>query len=486
MTRTFVCLSIFAAVTALAGTASAQALSPGEVLVGAAKVSIEPRPNPALGQHWEKNQAACELGPGLSPLWATNTRTPWPENPNCIYAGGFGIGPMHSLVEWDQEFGLWARSVAISDGVDTVVLTILDASYYMGRYKNLCERCGWFSLAEDLGAELGIPASGFVFSSSHAHSAPDFIGGFGAVPQWYMDQVTEALRRSVRQAYANRQPARLEVGDKLLRRFNTERRDIYWSPEEDSLSWFRAVDRAGNGIATVASYARHPTSRGSGTPIAHADWHGPFSKRAEERFGGVALAFPSGLGNMSGRGGWQAGLDIANEIPGPGEGIPVPNPDVRSRQVFWVQPVTNSGLTGLGVPGFFDRPFVQQPQNATLTTGKSDTNKCTSTSSVTVETAVTAIRVGNLTITGGPGELFANITNTIREEEHERGQTAIPIAIANDGLGYIMQDFEYHPVAGQVFGFAVPDTVGYEDAYAIDKCFGTKVLETTLGALDGL
>jgi hypothetical protein len=301
-----------------------------------------------------------------------------------------------------------------------------------------------------------------------------------------MDQVTEAIKTSIRQAYASRQPARLEVGDKLLRRFNTERRDIYWSPEEDSLSWFRAVDRAGNGIATVISYARHPTSRGSGTPMAHADWHGPFSKRAEERFGGVALAFPSGLGNMSGRGGWEAGDDIADEIPGPGQGIPVPNPDVRSRQVFWKQPVTNSALLALGVNGLFDRPMLAEP--STVTTGKAaaNGNACVSTSTISVETAVTAIRVGNLTLTGGPGELFANITNTIREEEHERGQTAIPISIANDGLGYIMQDFEYNAIAGQVVGFVAADNFGYEDAYAIDGCFGTKVLQTTLEALNGL
>ena len=486
MRRTLARLCVFAVALASAASASAQGLDPGEVRVGAAKVSIEPKPNALAGQFWEHDEAECELGFGLDPTWALNTRTPWPENPNCIYAGGFGIGPMNSLVSWDQEYGLWVRSVAISDGSDTVVLTILDASYYMGRYRNLCERCGWFSLAEDLGAELQIPPSGFVFSATHAHSAPDFIAGWGAVPQWYMDQVTEAIRESVRQAVRSLQPATLEVGDELLRDYNSDRRDIYWSPEENTLSWFRAIARNGDVIATTIAYARHPTSRGSGTPIAHADWHGPFSKRAEERFGGIALAFPSGLGNMSGRGGWQAGANLADAIPGLGEGIPVPNPDVRSRQVFWVQPVTNSALTALGVPGLFDRPFVLQPENATISPGKSDTNKCVSSSPLTVKTAISAIRIGNMTITGGPGELFSNITNTIREDEFEKGQTALPISLANDGLGYIMQNFEYNAIAGQLVGFVDDGLFGYEDAYAIDGCFGDMVLQTTLDALNGL
>jgi len=148
--------------------------------------------------------------------------------------------------------------------------------------------------------------------------------------------------------------------------------------------------------------------------------------------------------------------------------------------------VTNSALSALGVPGLFDRPFVLDPTNAVISTGKSDNNKCVSSSSLTVRTAITAIRVGNLTITGGPGELFANITNTIREDEFERGQTAIPIALANDGLGYIMQNFEYNAIAGQLVGFVEDSLFGYEDAYAIDGCFGDMVLETTLDALNGL
>lgn len=464
--------------------ASAQNLGPGEALVGAARISIEPAPNPALGQYWERDPAACVPG-GFSPLLTLDTRTPWPENPSCLYSGGFGLGPTNPLTEWDDEFGLWVRAVAISDGSDTVVLTLLDGAYYMGRYRNLCERCGYFSLAEDLGAELQIPPANFLFSTTHSHAAPDFIGGWGAVPQWYMDQVKRALQDVVREAVASLEPATLEAGDELLRDYNTDRRDIYWSPEENTLSWFRAVDRGGDTIATVAAYARHPTSRGSG-PVAYSDWHGPFSKRSEERFGGVGIAFPSGLGNMSGRGGWQAGEDIANAIPAPGEGKPIANPDVRAKGVTWTQPVTNSVLLALGVNGLFDRPFVLQPEQATIEAGKSDQNRCVSSSPLTVETGIVAMRVGNLTITGGPGELFSNITNTIREDEYERGQTAIPISLANDGLGYIMQRFEYNEIAGQLVGFVESGLFGYEDAYAIDGCFGTKVLEETLEALDGL
>lgn len=109
-----------------------------------------------------------------------------------------------------------------------------------------------------------------------------------------MDQVTDAIRQSIREAYANRRPARLEVGDTLTRNQNHERRNVYWSAEDPTLSWFRATDRSGNVIATVAAYPAHPTN-GPHEAQASADWHGRFARRAETRFGGIALVFPGGL-----------------------------------------------------------------------------------------------------------------------------------------------------------------------------------------------
>ena len=487
MGRTFGSVGICALAIAVAGPAFAQELGPGEVLVGASKVSIEPAPNAAGGQVWVTG-SQCNLGSVPIPL-TLDTRNPWPENPNCIYTGGYGIGPMNPVDSWDTQYGLWSRSVVIDDGTDRVVLTILDGTYYFGRYKNMCARCGAFSLAEDLGAELGIAPSGFIFSATHSHTAPDFVGGWGGVPQWYMDQVTDAMRQSVREAYANRRPATLEVGDSLARGNNSERRDSYHSAEDPTLSWFRAIDRGGRVIATGVAFGAHPTTVSASNRMAHADWHGPFSQTAESRFGGIALAFPGGLGNMSTRGGTNMGANLVNALPDVGavkkKVTPVPNPDVRSRQTFWDHPVTNSALLSLGTPGLFDRPFDNVA--STVSVGKSPAKKCTSTSAISVRTAVSAIRIGNLTITAGPGELFSNLTNTIEEREFDNGQIAMPISIANDGLGYIMQKFEYDYIAGQVTGFIGAEGLfEYEDAYAIDGCLGEKVLEETLNALSGL
>jgi len=96
---------------------------------------------------------------------------------------------------------------------------------------------------------------------------------------------------------------------------------------------------------------------------------------------------------------------------------------------------------------------------------------------------VSAARIGNFLITAGPGELFSNLTNTIKEK-HPHG-IAMPLAVTNDGLGYIMQEFESDHPARQGAGF-VGQVVEYEDAYSIDHCIGEATLEHTLQLLDAL
>jgi hypothetical protein len=58
----------------------------------------------------------------------------------------------------------------------------------------------------------------------------------------------------------------------------------------------------------------------------------------------------------------------------------------------------------------------------------------------------------------------------------------MPLALVNDGLGYIMQSFETDHLGRQGLGFA-GGVVEYEDAYSIDHCFGDFALEATLGLL---
>lgn len=483
--------------TALATGGSTPAPAPTGLLVGAARVSITPAPGP--GDVWETDRAACatlseDQVPGFSAGdHLAPTGSPWPENPNCIYQGGFGIGPMNPVSSYDAELGLWVRSIAIGNGTNTVVLTVLDGEGWLWDYASKCDDCGAKQLSADLAAELGashgVTAEGIVVAATHSHAAPDFLGGWGFVPDWYMKQVTEAIRQSVRTAVTSMEPAVVEIGEAQARPWNRERRDTYRSAEEQQVGWLRAYVPGGTVkgkttparvIATLGAYAAHPVTRGTNGGVAHADWPGEFEHRLEERFGGVGLHFMTGLGNMSPAGATASGL--AALVPPVGGGTPVTGTRVSAVRSTWVQPATNLPLDLLAVPGFFDRQMVYGP--ASVSVGKSSTAPCTSASAVGAEVAAGAIRIGEeLVVTTGPGELFANLTNTIKEKSP--GQVTLPLAQANDALGYLPQSFELNPVGQQGLGFAAGGflIVNYEDSYAIDRCFGDKVLEETLALM---
>ncbi len=487
-----------------AGSAAASAASKAPstgIRVGASKHSIAPRPDD-FGGTWETDPDACRtLDPAVLERLANapgdtahlaDTGTPWPENPNCIYQGGFGLGPMNPVSAFDQELGLWVRSIAIADGTaspdGTVVLTVIDGEGWLWDYANKCSDCGAKQLGRDLGAELGIDPAGIIIAATHSHASPDFIGGWGFVPDWYMTQVTETVRTTVREAVAALEPAVLEVGEVEARQFNRERRDTYRSAEEQQAGWLRAYvpgkgKKAPRVIATLGAYAAHPTTKGTNDGVAHADWPGQFERTLEDRFGGVGLHFMTGLGNMSSAG--ETGSGLGALIPPVGAGTPVSTPSVSTQRTIWNQPATNVPLTGLGLPGFFDRRF--DPAPASVSVGKTDTAPCVSASPFSVEVAASAIRIGDeLVITTGPGELFANLTNTIREKSPATVVT-LPLAQANDALGYVPQSFELHPVGQQGLGFGLSGFVfvNYEDSYAIDRCFGDMVLETTLDMIGG-
>jgi hypothetical protein len=526
--------------TIAAATTDVPALGAGQLLVGAAKNSIAPDPDgmrtrgfPAA--RWEKDMVKCTpLAPETIQRLLAETQTEvdhlasagsaWPENPNCIYQGGFSLGPMNPVKAYDAEYGLWIRSVAFSDGNDTLVLSVVDGEGWFWDYDKKCTDCGSKQIAAALAAdpELAarkVTAKSFVLHATHSHASPDFIGGWGFVPDWYMKQVTETIKKTAKEAVLSMVPAVVETGEAEARAHNSERRDTYRSAEEQQLSWIRAVaiEKAAPAttaptasptrtsgkpkpsssptpvpttppappkvIATIGAYAAHPTTKGTNGGVAHADWPGVFEHRLEERFGGIGLHFMTGLGNMSSSGGTVIGTRLADLLPEVGAGRLVEDTDLVVAQTTFRSPVTNAPLDALGTPGFFDRQF--DPTPTTVRTGKSpDTAPCVSAGPQSVELPVTAARLGkDVVLTTGPGELFSNVTNTIKEKNP--GRIVLPLAQSNDALGYMPQSFEIHPVGQQGLGFAAGGAVfvNYEDSYAIDRCVGDMVLETTLSLL---
>jgi hypothetical protein len=120
----------------------------------------------------------------------------------------------------------------------------------------------------------------------------------------------------------------------------------------------------------------------------------------------------------------------------------------------------------------------------------SEVGKCKSASHISVNTSVSAAKIGSLWITGGPGEVFSNFTNTV--EERNPGGVTMALGLVNDGLGYVVESFETDHLGRQGVGFVAgeaPDQITpseYEDAYSIDHCFGDAAMQYTLQLLGSL
>jgi hypothetical protein len=187
---------------------------------------------------------------------------------------------------------------------------------------------------------------------------------------------------------------------------------------------------------------------------------------------------------MSTSGGTQMGATLAGLVPS--KGTVLTDTNVRIEREIWQQPATNVPLTLLGFPGFFDREFLTTPSS--IQTGKSpDTAPCLSASPFTVELPATAVRIGDqFALTAAPGEVFSNLTNTIKDTSG--ALVTMPLAQANDALGYMPQSFEISPIGQQGLGFVAGGVliVNYEDSYAIDRCTGDKVLESSIAMLNEL
>jgi hypothetical protein len=472
--------------------------------VGAAKASIAPRPKDMAkrfpGARWETDPAECTTldpnevnrlagGHATEPLDGfASAGSPWPENPSCIYMGGFGIGPENPVQRFDTVDGLWVRAMAVRSGGKVLLLTVVDAEGWLWDYKSKCTDCGAKQISAALAADpalkaRGLTADSFVLHATHSHSGPDFIGGWGFVPNWYMAQVTDTIKQVAKQAVLSLQQATVQAGEVEARAFNNERRDTYRAAEEQQLSWLRATSiPTGKTIVTLGAYAAHPTTRGTNDGVASPDWVGPFEHRLERRFGGIGMHMMTGLGNMSASGGTGIGVRLADLVPARGRTVSGP---LRLTQQLLSEPVTNAPLDALGTPGFFDRKI--SPVPAAVSVGENPDAPCVSAAPQSVEIPVSAAKLGDgLVFTFAPGEVFSNLTNTIKEKS--AGKVVFPIAQANDALGYQPQSFEINPVGQQGLGFVAGGYVfvNYEDSYAIDRCIGDNVLESTLSMLSAL
>lgn len=488
--------------------ATATPVPAGQFLVGADVASIAPDP-----ERWQ-TEGCPQLDQGqqgfvehLATPLAEQGRVGWPVAPDCVYLGGYGIGPARAATSWDQENGVNVRTLAVSNGTDTVVWQMVDLVGFFSHYRpELCDGCGIRGIREAISAETGIPVENVAVGSTHTHGGADGYGAWGGLPSWYREQLRDVIVQSALDAVAAQQPATIEVGSVDARGFNNERRDHYFSTPDYGAVWLQAralpqkKKDAGAVLATLVNYAAHPTVLGA-QPMMHGDWPATAAKALGDQLGGVGLVIEGGLGNVSPRGGSsgdamvrvvemgqafaaEIGRDIARG------GTPLESNAITAVSAEVVHPVTNAALAGLGVAGLLDRDFL--PGEAAGGPGAYEFRKslngarpCASSSPLTIKTEISGFRIGELTVLTAPGEIFSAVSLVLKSKSAGTAQTMV-FGQTQDSLGYIIQSFEVDPIGG--YGEYVPgaELAEYEETFMLDRCFGDHVVQVALQVAEQL
>jgi len=489
-------------------------LPEGTFLVGASRATLAPAPD-----QWQTEGCTTYSDEGPGDVNGDHVvPTPedmrgWPAaSPDCIYLGGFGIGPARPA-ERVGHGGIWVRTIAISNGERTFIYGIADTVGWFSRYDaEECADCGIRDVRERLGADLDIGIEDIAIGSTHTHAGADTYGGWGGIPSWYRSQLRDAAIASAKQAVANLRPATITVGDTQLRNRNNQRREFYYSNADVEATWLQATALPSDKkcktepcepvLATWSTFAGHPTIVGE--PILHADWPGAAARRFEATYGGVGLLFEGGLGNVSVSGvggdddeakaestGIAIADDIARSIGHDGQPL-ADNTMAAVVDDAFTHPVqTNPGLATLGAVGLFDREFTPGSKGAGLPgsyqwskeDGPGAARSCSSTGP-TVITTVGSHRVGGFHVAFAPGEIFSNIAEVVKEEADTSVATMV-MGQTNDALGYIIQSFEQDAASNVVTHYGTK-THEYEEVFNLDRCLGDHVLQTLLDSADQL
>lgn len=523
--------------------AALQPLSGKEFYVGAVTTSLAPDPEKWQTENClQMDQSAVEQASDHLEGYAADA-TPavppgWPKSPNCIYMGGYGVpGPARAATGVDPYAGVSVRTIAISNGTETVVWQMLDMVAYFNTYRDdLCGDCGIFDIRKAIAARTDgkVKFENVAIGSTHTHGGADGYGVWGGLPDWYREQIRDGILDSAADALSAMRPATIEVGSVEARAFNNERRDLYYSTADYGAVWLQARELAvpDDGktkkkdpppaeppvVATLVNYAAHPVVLGEDNTLLHGDWPATASKALGDELGGVGLVFEGGLGNVSPSRPAEGKVDLTGDgayddydkVIEMGDafaaflgddiergGTVLATNDIKAAGLDIEHPVTNWAETGLGIANMLDRQFMPNSNGGTAPTGgqwgKGDAapeKKCSSAGPTGVRTQVSGFRVGDLTVLTGPGELFSNTTEVLKSRARRGaltgGQTMV-FAQTQDSLGYIIQSFEVDALGGLPSYVPEGPTHGeYEETFMLDRCFGDNVLQAQLDVLGRL
>jgi len=395
---------------------------------------------------------------------------------------------MLSVTDGDG-YGVHTRALAIGDGKNVIEIAQIETQGYFNEYRQ-----GPFGIEEIRkdavtaikAADPGSPitAAQILVNSVHTHGGPDTVGAWGGVPTSYLQAIHNYTVGALVLAYEHMQPATLEYatvhagvvgendcstqgaqglpcypadgdGDPLMTNQLSETSTNSGMDDEMRILQARSI-RNNSVIVTYLNYSAHPTILGADNLYVTADYPGVVSALMANRYGGVGFdqvatlgrsqpnrapcANPSLTGpamqrctldNYAGR--VAARINYALSSPAsPGRTqMLTGTPSVGLSSYLIVDTSTNPLLNGLIYAGAAVGAGIYRALNPPWMSG------------AVIGTDSYSGHIGNILISGGPGEMYPQIVATVRSTVPAAGY--ISIGTAGDFLGYIIEPLGAYP-----------------------------------------
>jgi hypothetical protein len=396
--------------------------------------------------------------------------------------GGNGLGPGHTAFPGAEHIAVRALVVQADEWFRGPAVVIADietqgmfAAYKGGGYglRDIAEAAA--ALRPGLQGGLdGLDADRMILSSDHTHSGPDTIGAWGFVPESYMQRVKEQAVAAIVEAFDRRVQSTLWSGRAMAadlvynqnctEALNQSPEPAYPGPSACNVpdqnvkdAWVHVVQAravsTGAVVSTLVSFNAHATLGGASG--LHGDWPQFLSDQLTQRYGGVGIAMegavgriqpcrpqcsftdPAQFGTATDRRGkylHALGLKVDAALSGASRVVGT----VWSERTFIREAITSPAVLALFLGGSAVGADLRRSTSAPWMVGP------------VIGTSVTSFGIGNLLLSGYPGEAYPNIHVGVGAAvpgllDH------VPLGLANDQLGYLIAPAEAWPmVAAEV------------------------------------
>ena len=359
-----------------------------------------------------------------------------------------------------------ARAVVFEQNDEAVAIANIETQGMFAAYED--GPWGLDDIAKSVAAvRPGLKADNILIASDHTHSGPDTIGAWGGVPEVYLQYIHDQAVAAIVEAYDRRRAANVVAGESdasdliynqsCSEALNQGKQTTYPGPEvcgtpgkDGMVRVVQARDASDNSvIATYMAFAAHATA-GGGSGL-HGDWPQFLADAMSAEFGGVGIAMQGANGgtqpcrsacaftkpdnpgyNVSNRkqaivlnymAHVRSALDGSDPVSGP----------VKAAKGYIREAITGPAVIALFTVGSYDGARLLRSRKPPWVNGN------------TIRTVTSAIRVGDVLISGTPGEGFYAIGAGVRNAV-EGEQMVIQLGLANDQLGYLIAPVRYVPV----------------------------------------